>query len=797
MFQNKNYSLCTGLYFTSFISNIIVDQDASSNSDNVHTTGHQYLPLDNNSNPNSNPKTPGPRNAISTIPDASTPGDSAPKSAKFQVNADVDFTTQSNIKTQPTIANSIGNYSLGGEGLIHATLYACNSNPKNRVPDFCVLTIPDALRQCNSDPNCGGYDVTTNINWHNTYDVNGQTVVQLFAAGAATSTNTEWSFYDKPRSTSNNLLGNYSFCGKGIIHVASYNCNSNPKNVVSGYCVLTIPDALTQCNSDPNCGGIEVTTNVGWHNAYDVNGQTVVQLFAVGSATNPNAEWNCFNKPEQTVPNSIGNYAIGGQGYNRVSVYDCNSNPNNRVSGFCILTIPDALTQCNSDPHCGGIEVTTDVNWHNAYDVNGQTVVQLFAVGTAKKRNAEWSFYDKPQPTAVNSSSNYSFGSDGVIHAALYNCNSNPKNRVPGFCVLTIPDALRQCNSDPNCGGYDVTTNINWHNTYDVNGQTVVQLFAAGAATSTNTEWSFYDKPRSTSNNLIGNYSFCGKGIIHVASYNCNSNPKNVVSGYCVLTIPDALTQCNSDPNCGGIEVTTNVGWHNAYDVNGQTVVQLFAVGSATNPNAEWTCFNKPEPTVPNSIGNYAIGGQGYNRVSVYDCNSNPNNRVSGFCILTIPDALTQCNSDPHCGGIQVTTNINWHNAYDVNGQTVVQLFAVGTATKPNAEWSFYDKPQPTVVNSSSNYSFGSGGVIHVALYNCNSNPKNRAPGFCVLTIPDALTQCNADPNCGGYDVTTDVGWHLLFDVNGQKVVQLFAVGAATLPNAAWSFYKKPATKGL
>ncbi|CAF4543499.1 unnamed protein product, partial [Rotaria socialis] len=72
-----------------------------------------------------------------------------------------------------------------------------------------------------------------------------------------------------------------------------------------------------------------------------------------------------------------------------------------------------------------------------------------------------------------------------------------------------------------------------------------------------------------------------------------------------------------------------------------------------------------------------------------------------------------------------------------------------------------------------------------------------RAPGFCVLTIPDALTQCNADPNCGGYDVTTDVGWHLLFDVNGQKVVQLFAVGAATLPNAAWSFYKKPATKGL
>ncbi|CAF3302461.1 unnamed protein product, partial [Rotaria socialis] len=611
MFQNKNYSLCTGLYFTSFISNIIVDQDASSNSDNVHTTGHQYLPLDNNSNPNSNPKTPGPRNAISTIPDASTPGDSAPKSAKFQVNADVDFTTQSNIKTQTTIANSIGNYSLGGEGLIHATLYACNSNPKNRVPDFCVLTIPDALRQCNSDPNCGGYDVTTNINWHNTYDVNGQTVVQLFAAGAATSTNTEWSFYDKPRSTSNNLIGNYSFCGKGIIHVASYNCNSNPKNVVSGYCVLTIPDALTQCNSDPNCGGIEVTTNVGWHNAYDVNGQTVVQLFAVGSATNPNAEWTCFNKPEPTVPNSIGNYAIGGQGYNRVSVYDCNSNPNNRVSGFCILTIPDALTQCNSDPHCGGIQVTTNINWHNAYDVNGQTVVQLFAVGTATKPNAEWSFYDKPQPTVVNSSSNYSFGSGGVIHVALYNCNSNPKNRAPGFCVLTIPDALTQCNADPNCGGYDVTTDVGWHLLFDVNGQTVVQLFALGAATLPHAAWSFYKKPQPPAVNSSSNYSFGSGGVIHVALYNCNSNPKNRAPGFCVLTIPDALTQCNADPNCGGYDVTTDVGWHLLFDVNGQAVVQLFALGAATLPHAAWSFYKKPQPPAVNSSSNYSFGSGG------------------------------------------------------------------------------------------------------------------------------------------------------------------------------------------
>ncbi|CAF2026360.1 unnamed protein product [Rotaria magnacalcarata] len=167
--------------------------------------------------------------------------------------------------------------------------------------------LQNSLHQCNSDPNCGGIEVTTDVNWHNAYDVNGQTVMQLFAVGTATSPNSEWSFYNKPQPTVVNSIGDYAFGGEGIIHVTSYNCNSNPKNRVSGYCILTIPDALTQCNSDPNCGGIEVTTNVGWHNAYDVNGQTVVQLFAVDSATTPNSEWNCFNKHQRTVAKSVGN----------------------------------------------------------------------------------------------------------------------------------------------------------------------------------------------------------------------------------------------------------------------------------------------------------------------------------------------------------------------------------------------------------------------------------------------------------------------------------------------------------
>ncbi|CAF4264273.1 unnamed protein product, partial [Rotaria magnacalcarata] len=532
-------------------------------------------------------------------------------------------------------------------------------------------------------------------------------------------------------------------------------------------------------------------------NAYDLNGQTVVQLFAVGAATNPNTEWSFYNKFQPTVANSTGNYSLGGEGLIHVASYNCNSNPKNRVAGYCILTIPDAVAQCNRDANCGGYEATTNVGWHSAYDVNGQTVVNLFAVGAATNPNTEWSFYNKFRPIVANSIGNYSLGGQGLIHVTLYNCNSNPKNRAPGFCVLTIPDAEAQCNSDPNCGGYDVTTNIAWHLLFDVNGQTVVQLFAVGAATLPNIEWNFYNKFQPTLATWIGNYSLGGQGLIHVTLYNCNSNPKNRAPGFCVLTIPDAVAQCNSDPKCGGYDVTTDIAWHLLFDVNGQPVVQLFAVGAAALPNIEWNFYNKFQPIVANSTGNYSLGGEGLIHVTLYNCNSNPKNRAPGFCVLTIPDAEAQCNSDPNCGGYDVTTNIAWHLLFDVNGQTVVQLFAVGAATLPNTEWKFYNKYLPKVGKSIGNYSLGGQGLIHVTLYNCNSNSKNRAPGFCVLTIPDAVAQCNSDPNCGGYDVTTNIAWHRLFDVNGQPVVQLFKLGSSTLPNTEWEFYSKPATTGV
>ncbi|CAF3635144.1 unnamed protein product, partial [Rotaria socialis] len=201
------------------------DQHASSSTENVHASDNQHLTPGKKYKRHINPKTPRSQIAISKIPHASTNGDSAFKSGKIKVTTNANYPTPSTSMPQPAIGTSIGNYPFGGQGLNHISQYNCNSNPSNRVSGFCILTIPDALTQCNSDPNCGGFDVTTNVDWHNAYDVNGQTVVQLFTAGAPTNPTTEWSFYSKPQPTIGTSIGNYPFGGQGLNHISQYNCN--------------------------------------------------------------------------------------------------------------------------------------------------------------------------------------------------------------------------------------------------------------------------------------------------------------------------------------------------------------------------------------------------------------------------------------------------------------------------------------------------------------------------------------------------------------------------------------------
>jgi hypothetical protein len=92
------------------------------------------------------------------------------------------------------------NYELQGKGLIHDHAYTCNDNPKNIAAGYCILSFNDAVQHCDRDPECGGFDITTNVNYRNLFERNGLPSVQLFRKGSATSANVEWSSYLKTGS---------------------------------------------------------------------------------------------------------------------------------------------------------------------------------------------------------------------------------------------------------------------------------------------------------------------------------------------------------------------------------------------------------------------------------------------------------------------------------------------------------------------------------------------------------------------------------------------------------------------
>jgi hypothetical protein len=90
-------------------------------------------------------------------------------------------------------------------------------------------------------------------------------------------------------------------------------------------------------------------------------------------------------------------------------------------------------------------------------------------------------------------------------------------------------------------------------------------------------------------------YKLEGKGIAHEHTYYCEGNTKNQEKGYCILPMPDALEQCNQDPDCGGFEITDHTAWRHTYDRNRIPSVQLLKRGSKIIHNADWTSFLKDD----------------------------------------------------------------------------------------------------------------------------------------------------------------------------------------------------------
>ena len=90
---------------------------------------------------------------------------------------------------------------------------------------------------------------------------------------------------------------------------------------------------------------------------------------------------------------------------------------------------------------------------------------------------------------------------DGECHnCSTYKCTSHKANMGGSeWCIMLFPDALAHCDSDPNCGGYTMTTAEWFHKKYDKSGQVAVHLAKVGQKTvpCLLTEWSSYDKQKA------------------------------------------------------------------------------------------------------------------------------------------------------------------------------------------------------------------------------------------------------------------------------------------------------------
>jgi len=210
---------------------------------------------------------------------------------------------------------------------------------------------------------------------------------------------------------------------------------------------------------------------------------------------------------------------------------------------------------------------------------------------------------------------------DGQCHnCSTYKC-TNHKSNMGGseWCIMLFPDAIAHCNSDPNCGGYTMTTAEWFHKKYDKNSQVAVHLNKANEKTidCLLSEWSSYEKQKDTRHTPITygrstcensqqetcdkltnfNYQFVSNSDATVdgAPYLCKNHPNNLDNKdvHCVLPISDGIKLCNSDEKCEGFLINTDNDWQTKFSSHGMQAVQLFGQGAKYTPSQNWRSFKK------------------------------------------------------------------------------------------------------------------------------------------------------------------------------------------------------------
>ncbi|CAF3705823.1 unnamed protein product [Rotaria sp. Silwood1] len=112
---------------------------------------------------------------------------------------------------------------------------------------------------------------------------------------------------------------------------------------------------------------------------------------------------------------------------------------------------------------------------------------------------------------------------DGECHnCSTYKCTNHNSNMGGSeWCIMLFSDALAHCDSDPNCGGYTMTTAEWFHTKYDKNRQVAVHLAKSGqkSIACPLSEWSSYEKQNTIRDvPVIYGKSTCGNESVHLTT---------------------------------------------------------------------------------------------------------------------------------------------------------------------------------------------------------------------------------------------------------------------------------------
>ncbi|CAF1229041.1 unnamed protein product [Rotaria sordida] len=208
---------------------------------------------------------------------------------------------------------------------------------------------------------------------------------------------------------------------------------------------------------------------------------------------------------------------------------------------------------------------------------------------------------------------------DGQCHnCSTYKC-TNHKSNMGGseWCIMLFPDALAHCDTDPNCGGYTMTTAEWFHKKYDKNGQVAVHLAKSGQKpiSCLLSEWSSYEKQNVIRDTPVtygittcgnNNQETCEKSQNFNYMFVSNSNAVESTSSYscynhlnkfenkdfkCILPMVDGIALCNSDDQCEGFMINTDENWQKKFLNNGMQTVQLFGKGVTYTPSGTWQAY--------------------------------------------------------------------------------------------------------------------------------------------------------------------------------------------------------------